>query len=43
MLETANALLVLSGGRPVAVMTRTDILSYFEHVADVDVAEAQRG
>ena len=43
MLETANALLVLSGGRPLAVMTRTDILSYFEHVADVDVAEARRG
>ncbi len=43
MLETANALLVLSGGRPLAVVTRTDILSYFEHVADVDVAEAQRG
>lgn len=43
MLETAPALLVLSGGRPLAVMTRTDILSYFEHVADVDVAEPRRG
>jgi cystathionine beta-synthase len=34
MLETAPALLVLSGGRPLAVITRTDILSYFEAVAD---------
>jgi cystathionine beta-synthase len=29
MLETAPALLVLSGGRPLSVLTRTDILSYF--------------
>jgi cystathionine beta-synthase len=36
MLEAAPALLVLSGGRPLAVVTRTDILSYFEAVA-VDV------
>ena len=35
MLETAPALLVLSGGRPLAVITRTDILAYFETVADV--------
>jgi cystathionine beta-synthase len=34
MLETAPALLVLSGGRPLAVITRTDILAYFEAVAD---------
>ena len=33
MLETSPALLVLSGGRPLAVVTRTDILSYFEAVA----------
>lgn len=33
MLEAAPALLVLSGGRPRAVLTRTDILSYFEAVA----------
>ena len=33
MLETAPALLVLSGGRPLAVLTRTDILTYFEAVA----------
>ena len=33
MLEVAPALLVLSGGRPLAVVTRTDILSYFEAVA----------
>jgi cystathionine beta-synthase len=37
MLETAPALLVLSGGRPLAVISRTDILSYFETVADVIV------
>jgi cystathionine beta-synthase len=30
MLHTAPALLVLSGGRPLSVMTRTDILSYFD-------------
>jgi len=35
MLEVAPALLVLSGGRPLAVVTRTDILSYFQAVASV--------
>ena len=30
LLELAPALLVLAGGRPLAVITRTDILSYFE-------------
>jgi cystathionine beta-synthase len=30
MLHTAPALLVLSGGRPLSVLSRTDILSYFE-------------
>jgi cystathionine beta-synthase len=34
MLETAPALLVLSGGRPLSVLTRTDVLSYFTAVAD---------
>jgi cystathionine beta-synthase len=33
LLETSPALLVLAGGRPVAVVTRTDILSYFEVLA----------
>src|SRR5215204_1714579 len=33
LLEAAPALLVLSGGRPLAVITRTDILSWFEAVA----------
>jgi len=33
MLERAPALLVLSGGRPLAVLTRTDILSYYESAA----------
>jgi cystathionine beta-synthase len=30
MLHTAPALLVLSGGRPLSVLTRTDILAYFD-------------
>ncbi len=30
MLHTAPALLVLAGGRPLSVLTRTDILSFFE-------------
>ena len=33
MLETAPALLVLAGGRPLSVLTRTDLLAYFESVA----------
>ena len=33
MLDQAPALLVLSGGRPLSVLTRTDLLSYFEVVA----------
>src|SRR4051794_7044925 len=33
MLEAAPALLVLSGGRPLAVVTRTDILAWFAAVA----------
>jgi cystathionine beta-synthase len=37
MLETAPALLVLAGGRPLSVLTRTDMLSYFSSV------EALRG
>ena len=36
MLETSPALLVLSGGRPLSVLTRTDLLSYFEAVAAHD-------
>ncbi len=34
MLHTAPALLVLSDGRPLSVLTRTDILSYFDSRAD---------
>ena len=34
MLETAPALLVLSGGRPLSVLTRSDLLSYFTAVAE---------
>ncbi len=30
LLEAANAVVVLSGGRPVSVLTRTDVLSYLE-------------
>jgi cystathionine beta-synthase len=37
MLEAAPALLVLSGGRPLSVITRTDILSYYETLAAVGV------
>ncbi len=37
MLETAPALLVLSGGRPLSVLTRTDVLAYFGAVADAAV------
>ncbi len=37
MLETAPALLVLSGGRPLSVLTRTDVLSYFSAVAAATV------
>jgi cystathionine beta-synthase len=33
MLDQAPALLVLAGGRPLSVLTRTDLLSYFEAVA----------
>jgi cystathionine beta-synthase len=33
MLQQAPALLVLSGGRPLAVMSRTDILTWFDAVA----------
>jgi cystathionine beta-synthase len=43
MLEVAPALLVLSGGRPLAVITRTDILSYFEAVASVEDAGGRDG
>jgi cystathionine beta-synthase len=34
MLDQSPALLVLSGGRPLSVLTRTDLLSYFEVVAN---------
>jgi cystathionine beta-synthase len=34
MLHIAPALLVLSGGRPLSVLTRTDILTYFEARAE---------
>jgi len=34
MLESAPALLVLSGGRPLSVLTRTDVLAYFSAVAE---------
>jgi cystathionine beta-synthase len=33
MLDTSPALLVLSGGRPVSVLTRTDVLTYLQAVA----------
>lgn len=34
MLESHPALLVLSGGRPLAVITRSDVLTYFEAAAN---------
>jgi cystathionine beta-synthase len=34
MLDKSPALLVLSGGRPLSVLTRTDVLTYFEVVAN---------
>jgi cystathionine beta-synthase len=34
MLDQSPALLVLSGGRPLSVLTRTDLLTYFEVVAN---------
>ena len=33
MLDSAPALLVLAGGRPLSVLTRTDLLAYFEVLA----------
>jgi cystathionine beta-synthase len=33
MLDRAPALLVLSGGRPISVLSRTDVLTYFETIA----------
>ncbi|MEY3092626.1 MAG: hypothetical protein RIS33_157 [Actinomycetota bacterium] len=41
MLDRAPALLVLSGGRPLSVLTRTDLLQYFEVLANEN--EARRG
>ncbi len=43
MLDRAPALLVLSGGRPLSVLTRTDVLTYFDalaHAAEADAAQA---
>lgn len=40
MLETSPALLVLSGGRPLSVLTRTDILSYYETAAGSTVSNS---
>jgi cystathionine beta-synthase len=42
MLDTAPALLVLSGGRPVSVLTRTDVLSYLQAVA-IDATTRTKG
>jgi cystathionine beta-synthase len=43
MLETTPALLVLSGGRPVNILTRTDMLSYFGRAADIQPAGTAHG
>ena len=42
MLESAPALLVLSGGRPLSVLTRTDVLAYFGAIADQRMSCAER-
>jgi cystathionine beta-synthase len=33
LLDRSPALLVLSGGRPLSVLTRTDLLTYFDVIA----------
>ncbi len=43
MLDAAPALLVLSGGRPLSVLTRTDVLAYFTAVAEATLESATRG
>jgi cystathionine beta-synthase len=43
LLHSAPALLVLSGGRPLSVLSRTDILAYFEQVATATDPEVTRG
>jgi cystathionine beta-synthase len=43
MLETAPALMVLSGGRPLSVLTRTDVLSYFEATTAAAVGATSHG
>ncbi|MEO5724698.1 MAG: CBS domain-containing protein, partial [Ilumatobacteraceae bacterium] len=42
MLDAAPALLVLSGGRPLSVLTRTDLLTYFESQASAASSDATR-
>ncbi|HRE02246.1 MAG TPA: pyridoxal-phosphate dependent enzyme [Ilumatobacteraceae bacterium] len=37
MLDTAPALLVLSGGRPLSVITRSDVLAYFQNQSALPV------
>jgi cystathionine beta-synthase len=41
-LESAPALLVLSGGRPLSVITRADVLAYFDAAVGEDVRDEQR-
>jgi len=43
MLQSAPALLVLSGGRPLSVLTRTDILAYLEDQSAVAQGAAAHG
>jgi cystathionine beta-synthase len=43
MLESSPALLVLSGGRPVNILTRSDMLSYFGRAADIEPTGGGRG
>ncbi len=41
MLEVAPALLVLAGGRPLSILTRTDVLAYFTAVAETALGDAR--
>ena len=43
MLESSPALLVLSGGRPLSVLTRTDVLTYFTSNANTSNLNTSKG
>lgn len=43
MLDRSSALLVLSGGRPLSVLTRTDLLTYFQALTGAGVDRGTHG